>query len=400
MSPALALPTRPWSRRMEGAATVVFWFVLGVLMAVREISRTGPGEAIEWNEIGEMFAELGLWAALTPLVFWLALRFPAERSAWLGRLVLQIAVGIGIAYVFEYVTRGLFRPLFGTDLPPGRGWTPLGAFTRLRMLDELVVYLAILAAGYARTALFQVQERRAEAERLLAERTHLVAERAQLEAQLAEARLSALRMQLNPHFLFNTLNAVSALVEHDPAGVRTMIARLSSLLRRVLDGNSAAPEVPLREEADFLRDYLDVQRVRLQDRLSVEESWAPGTLDALVPPLLLQPLVENAIGHGIAQVPDGQTGTIRLTATRERAHLVLRVEDNGPGLREPGEGRQGVGIANTRERLNALYGKTGTLALRRGSGWTQAEVRLPFRSEHIRDPEDATHGHETTAVLP
>ncbi len=402
--PLLQIPDRPWSRRVEGAATVTFWLVLGLLMSVREISRSGPGDPVRWNEIGEMMAELGVWALFTPVVFWLVQR---ASGGWTRRVAMQVLAGLAIAFVVEYVTRGLLRPLFRGAIAPERQWTLVGSFTRLRMLDEVVVYFAILAAGYARAAMFQVQERRAEAERLLTERAHMVAERAQLEAQLAEARLSALRMQLNPHFLFNTLNAVSALVEHDPAGVRTMIARLSSLLRRVLDADGSVQETQLRDEADFLRDYLDVQQVRLQDRLRVEEAWGPGTLGALVPPLILQPLVENAIEHGIAQIHE-RVGTVRLSAVREGARLVLRVEDDGPGLSpeaqpagasgerqsagartegsrtegsRTGARRSGVGLANTRERLKALYGASASLKLRAASGGgTVAEVTLPFRA--------------------
>ncbi|OZC03273.1 hypothetical protein BSZ36_09955 [Rubricoccus marinus] len=379
-------PARPWSRRMEGAVAVAFWFTLGLLMSAREISRSGPGEPIAWNAIAEMMAEIGLWALLTPAVFWLVRRAPAERGAWVSRIALQVVAGLAIAFVVEYITRGVFRPLLRGPVPLDRQWTAAGSFVRLRMLDEVVVYLAILAAGYARTAMFQVQERRAEAERLRSERAQLVADRARLEAQLAEARLSALRMQLNPHFLFNTLNAVSALVEHDPAGVRTMIARLSSLLRRVLDSDGSVQEMPLREEADFLRDYLDVQQIRLQDRLRVEESWEPGTLAALVPPLILQPLVENAVGHGISQISD-RVGTVRLSASRVGATLVLRVEDDGPGLPpEAKSSRLGVGLANTRARLDALYGGAASLTLSPASGGgVVAEVVIPYRS--VGSPE-------------
>ncbi len=232
--------------------------------------------------------------------------------------------------------------------------------------------MAVLAAGLARDALVRLREREAEAARLLADRVRL-------EGQLTEARLSALRMQLNPHFLFNTLNAVSALVERDPSGVRTMIARLSSLLRRVLDDDGAT-EVPLRDELAFLRDYLDVQRVRFQGGLEVEEAIAPELLDALMPPLLLQPLVENAVGHGVRRLEDG-VGRIRLSARRDGDRLVLAVEDNGPGL-TAGDGlggSGGVGLPNTRARLDALYGADGSLSVRdRPGAGVIAEVTLPF----------------------
>ena len=378
-------PSRPWSRRAEALAAGGFWLVLGVLTVVREAVRPWRDDPITTGEVIESMAEVGVWALLTPVVFWVARRFAAERDAWAGRLALQLALGVAVALLVEWVSRGLLRPILlgppPPDVPaPFREWSVAVTVRQLWFLDELIIYLAVLAVGYARHALLRLRERQAEAERLLAER-------ARLEAQLAEARLSALRMQLNPHFLFNTLNAVSALVERDPAGVRTMIARLSSLLRRVLD-DDGAPEVPLRDELAFLRDYLDVQRVRFQGRLEVEEDLAPEALDALVPPLLLQPLVENAVGHGVRRIEEG-VGTIRLGARVEADRLVLTVADNGPGLEAPapgleagpaGEGSGGVGLKNTRARLDALHGAAGRLELRDApGGGVLAEVTLPFR---------------------
>ena len=364
---------RPWSRRADAVGVVCFWLSLGALIAAREAAR--GWDAADWPEVAETFAEVGLWALVTPAVFWLVRRWPAERGAWAGRVAVQLAAGVAVAFAVEWATRGGLRPLLTGPLPADREWTLAGTFGRLRLLDEVIVYLAVLAAGYARSALFQVHERRAEAERLLADR-------ARLEAQLAQARLSALRMQLQPHFLFNTLHAVSALVERDPAGVRTLIARLSSLLRRVLDADDA-PTVPLADEAAFLRDYLDVQRIRFQGRLEVREDWAPGTMDAQVPPLVLQPLVENAVGHGVSRIEDG-VGVLTLSSRRQGDRLTLTVEDNGPGLVPDarGDGAErpgGVGLANVRARLAALYGDRAGLTLaERSGGGVRAQVSLPF----------------------
>ena len=365
--------SRPWSRRAEGLAVVGFWLTLGILSALREASQGGGGGPVEWGEIVETFAEVGIWALLTPLVFWVALRYPLGKEAWAKRFVAQIALGVAIAFLVEYLTRGVLRPLLSGPLPAHRAWSISDTFTRLRLLDEFIIYVATLAAGYARATLFQLRDRQLEADRL-------IADRARLEAQLAEAHLAALRMQLNPHFLFNTLNAVSALVERDPAGVRTMIARLSSLLRRVLDTDGALL-APLRDEVAFLRDYLDVQRIRFQDRLQVEEAWASETLDALVPPLVLQPLVENAIGHGVSRIEDG-IGVVRLSAHRDGRQLVLTVEDNGPG---PGPAQTerpgGLGLPNTKARLEALYGDAASVKLTpASSGGTLATVSLPFQT--------------------
>ncbi|PAP78025.1 sensor histidine kinase [Rubrivirga marina] len=374
---------RPWTRRAEALAAAAFWLALGLLTVTREALRPWRTDPMAAGEIAETLAEYGIWALITPAVFWLARRYPAERGAWAGRLVAQVGLGVVVALGIELLTRNVLRGLLLGPPEPGREWTLGAAFSQLWFLDELIIFLAVLAVGYARATLYRLREREAEATRLLAERT-------QLEGQLSEARLSALRMQLNPHFLFNTLNAVSALVERDPAGVRTMIARLSSLLRRVLDDDGSA-EVPLRDELAFIRDYLDVQRVRFQDRLEIEESIAPETVDALVPPLLLQPLVENAIGHGVRRIEEG-VGTIRLAARVDDGRLRLSVEDNGPGL-DGGDGQAGsaggVGLRNTRERLHALYGDDAELALRdRPDRGVVAEVVLPFRPAPVA-PEPA-----------
>jgi two-component sensor histidine kinase len=204
-----------------------------------------------------------------------------------------------------------------------------------------------------------------------------------LSAHLTEARLHALRNQLQPHFLFNALNGIATLVRRDPQGAHEMLTSLSELLRLTLS-QCERQEISLREEIDFLDRYLEVQRMRFGDRLSVRKEIAPATLDCAVPPLVLQPLVENAIRHGIE--PLGNPGCVRIEARHESDDLVLVVEDDGVGM-EPLEtdrpvNGHGVGLASIRERLVSLYGERGQVVLRgkNGSGTgVQAEVRLPFR---------------------
>ncbi len=379
-----ALDTRPWSRRTEGLAVLGFWVLLGALTLLRRaLDPRGPA-GLSPLDTALTFAEYVLWAVLTPVVFSLVRRYPLEREVWARRLVLHLALAFAVAAAVELfrilVTQALLPDLgrpgmarrFARRLSPGR------AITHLQFLDELVIYVAVLAAGFARDYFLRFRERQAEASRLLAET-------GRLEAQLADARLSALRMQLNPHFLFNTLHAVSALVERDPAGVRRIVARLSTLLRRTLD-ETTPREVPLRDELDFLRDYLDIQRVRFQGSLEVVEDVAPDTLDALVPNLILQPLVENAVEHGVSRVEAG-TGRLVLRARRAPTpantggdRLVLEVEDNGPGLTAAGD-RDGVGLGNTRARLEALYGEAQALTLRPApAGGTVATITLPFHT--------------------
>jgi LytS/YehU family sensor histidine kinase len=224
-------------------------------------------------------------------------------------------------------------------------------------------------AGFARIYYLQKKERQAEAERLEA--------RAEaLEAQLTEARLEALRRQLNPHFLFNTLHAVSTLVDRDPAGVRRMIARLSELLRHVLD-EEAPQEVPLSDELDFLDDYLEIQSIRFQGALDTCLDVPPALHDARVPHLILQPVVENAIKHGASQVRG--VGRIELRARRDDDRLVLTVTDNGPGL--PPDQEEGVGLRNVRARLEALYGVEQAVRLTSApEGGTRATLELPHHT--------------------
>jgi len=206
----------------------------------------------------------------------------------------------------------------------------------------------------------------------------LQAETARLQAQLAEARLSALRSQIDPHFLFNTLNAVSALVERDPRGVRRMIARLSELLRHSLEG-AGEPVVTLRQELAFADRYLEIMRIRFQGSLEVEQRVDDEVCDALVPNLVLQPLVENAVKHGLGRLRG--IGKIEIEARREEGRVVLRVRDNGPGMDGAAPAREGVGLRNTRERLAQLYGADAALTLRTpDGGGFEAEVRLPWRA--------------------
>jgi LytS/YehU family sensor histidine kinase len=201
----------------------------------------------------------------------------------------------------------------------------------------------------------------------------------QVEAQLARAELQALRMQLHPHFLFNALNSISALMYSDVEAADSMLARLSTLLRSRL-ADASPPEVSLKEELESLEQYLDIERIRFADRLTVRTTIAPDTVSALVPSLVLQPLVENAIRHGIAQRESA--GLIEINTLRENGSLHLEVRDNGPGLSNATLPSSGIGLSNTRERLRCLYGEAQSLELRNAArGGTVVEVVIPYHSE-------------------
>ncbi len=200
-----------------------------------------------------------------------------------------------------------------------------------------------------------------------------------LEARLAEARLQALRMQLHPHFLFNTLNAISTLVHKDPNAADEMIVNLSELLRATLD--TTDQEISLRKEIEFLDRYLEIQQVRFGSRLRIEKRIEANTLDALVPTMILQPLAENAIRHGLE--PRTEPGRLQITAALESGRIHLRVEDDGPGVKQSAGPRQpeGIGLTNTRARLEALYGTSARLLISSSSqSGFAVDLELPFKT--------------------
>ena len=350
-----------------------FWTFLAILSAAsrlldprgfgfRGMSPTGP--------ILLSFVESWLWAALTPAIFWLGGRVGLERRRLAGRLLVLFLVGVGIAILMYFLLAVARDELI--DVARRRPFRFTREVAAFRFVPQLLFYFAILTAGFAREYFLRVRQQQAHA--------------ATLQAQLADARLDALRMQMNPHFLFNTLHAVSAMVERNPAGVRKMIARLSELLRHTTDTH-ASDEVPLRDELEFLSRYLEIMEIRFQDRLSVEKRIDPATLDALVPNLILQPIVENALQHGVSRTKGA--GRITIASDVRGSQLVLLVHDNGPGLVPSAP--PGVGLENTRARLSQLYGSAASLVLLSPpEGGTTAEITLPFhvkRSDGVHEDE-------------
>jgi LytS/YehU family sensor histidine kinase len=309
-----------------------------------------------------------LWGALTPLILRLGQRFPCEGPKWFKGLMVHLPAAMILAAVHiaaATVIKMIIRPF---DV-----WSDTNPFLvqyRAELsnffLFDFFIYWAILGVGYA----FDYRERYRERESLAS----------QLKAQLAEAQLESLKMQLHPHFLFNTLHTISGLVrtgERQPAV--NMISGLSNLLRRALD-NADEHEVPLREELKFTELYLDIQKVRFSDRLTVRMEIAPETLDARVPNLLLQPLVENAIRHGISL--NDSPGTITINTYSNDGLLHIKIGDNGPGLQSGWrmEESEGIGLANTSERLKHLYGSEHRFDLRNGAeGGLTVAITIPFR---------------------
>lgn len=315
--------------------------VLSVFTAVHMYFFYRQRDPIDWLEAFlSGFATWYPWVLLGPGVFFLGRRVPFEPGRWR----LAVLVHLPAALVFGVLHGGL-RAAAGpfVDTQP----IPAGRIILGQLLLTALSYWVLLATHQA-----WMYYRRYRAREL---RT------SQLESKLAQAQLEVLRMQLHPHFLFNTLHAVSALVHRDPDAADEMISQLSDLLRMTLD-NFGVQEVSLREELEFVEKYLDIQQTRFRDRLRVVMDVPAETLDARVPNQALQPIVENAIKYGVAaRTGEGQ---IEIRARGGRSMLRLTVRDDGPGLPATVNGRSvGIGLANIRARLKQLYGPLATLDL-------------------------------------
>jgi two-component system LytT family sensor kinase len=295
-----------------------------------------------------------LWGLLAPGIIWLGRRFPLERGHWARSTGIHLIAGVGVA-LLKWWLDNLFRHYV----------LGLSSATSLVYVfhGNLLTY-SILVAG---TQGYHYYERYRQGE----------LRSAQLSAQLAQAQLQALRMQLHPHFLFNTLNSIATLIHKDPDAADRMTARLSDLLRLTLD-NIGVQEVPLAQELEFLERYLEIERTRFSDRLVVRIDVAPETLDASTPYLILQPLVENAIRHGIAA--RSSPGCVIVRAARNGGMLILEVKDDGPGIRSPAASNNGIGISSTRLRLEKLYGDEHTFELSNAAeGGLAVKLTFPFQ---------------------
>lgn len=296
-----------------------------------------------------------LWTVFSPAVIALTARVPFTREHLARALASHLPAGLLIAFMKTIAEGLLTRRLLA-------GGAIVFGISKLYM--AVLVYAAIVAAvQYA-------DQRRVSQDRAL--------RASRLEAELARAQVDALKMQLHPHFLFNTLNAISGLMREDVDAADTMLAQLSELLRRTL-ATEGRQEVPLGEEIQWLRAYLAIQQTRFGDRLDVRIDVAAGSQSALVPTLILQAIVENAVRHGFS----AQTGPgcITIAADRTGERLVIDVTDDGPGAPEPV--REGYGLRNTRSRLRALYRDRAVLDVARrttGHG-TVSRIELPFRTE-------------------
>jgi signal transduction histidine kinase len=363
---------------------LLVWTVFGLVETIKGyigLSLNGaPTGLAGWMRalVGNMPFWYG-WALLTPVIFWIAARFRLDESRGRTRAIAVHALAAALASaVHLIVISALYQvTIIRTTPPEVLGREPSYLATLITWYNyfyvmQLFMYFGVAGAFYA----FDYHRRNLESAALTG---RLRAQAAQLQLGLAEARLHALRMELNPHFLFNTLNAIAGLARRQESdAVVAMLARLGDLLRATLD-RDLGQETPLERELALLELYLDIERVRFGERLAVELRIAEETRQALVPTLVLQPLVENAIRHGIAMRPG--VGRVRIAAWRDEGEIVLEVRDTGEGVAaDRGVLPSGVGLSNTRSRLAQLYGDRARLSLENvADGGARTRVWLPYR---------------------
>ena len=327
------------------------------------------GRAVPWRAYFVVWLTTAYaWALLAPFAWWLARRIPIERRNWWRGIGFHLLLSLVFALVEEILFAAI-TPVFGLPWFPRNFLATFRAVVPIDFHLNVIIYLLIVGlqhgVGYYRK-LYEREQMSAQLE----------VRARQLETQLVQANLNALKTQLHPHFLFNTLHAIVVLVrQHKTDEADQMLTNLSELLRRTLSVWQTQ-EVPLQLEIEFTNLYLDIQRVRFQDRLTVEMSLSPVTLSALVPSLLLQPLVENAIRHGVSKT--NAPVRIELKSNLRDSLLEIQVCDDGPGLSVEGSGN-GLGLSNTRARLQHLYGEKQSLRLDTAArGGTIATVLLPY----------------------
>jgi two-component system, LytTR family, sensor kinase len=326
-----------------------------------------------------LILNLTLWyvpAALTSPIFLIAARFRLDADRWLRAILVHAAAAVAFSIVHMAAMMAM-RVVLWPDLRemPAAEWWSYAQGLYLQNLDwSLMTYAAVVGLSYALGYYRESQARALKA--------------AHLETSLIEARLKTLEAELHPHFLFNTLHAISTLVHTDPETADRMISRLSDLLRLTFDRSGAAG-VTLKEELEFLQKYLEIEQIRFQDRLAVKFDIDPETLDTDVPRLILQPLVENAIKHGIG--PRAGQGLVQISTKKRTDGTWIEVRDNGVGLSRNARAgfTNGVGLSNTRARLECLYGNQHRLEFAEGNGGLSVQMLIPPHRPHQAQSDPA-----------
>jgi two-component system, LytTR family, sensor kinase len=350
-----------------------FWTFYGAMITaiLRSMLEDTPFGPI----VGFSFGGAVLWAALTPALLRLVQRMRSSRAPQPASVALLLVIGLAVAIVVATSVSGI-----GYVAEEELEAIGFGAMFRYRLPLDSLASLLVVTAGLALSYLEDLHLRQSET--------------VALRAQLMESRLDSLRAQLNPHFLFNTLNAVAGLVTTDPKRVQQILAQLSDLLRYSLAG-SADQEITVESELSLLRQYLDILELRYAGFLRTHIASDPSVRDALIPNMILQPIAENALKHGVSR--SGGEGWIEAEAMREEDHVVITITDSGPGSGRTGSASEaprsggGFGLRHTRERLQQLYGQDGSFRLiPTPAGGMIAELRIPYRtrsasiSDHAR----------------
>lgn len=343
---------------MRWCVGFIVWTLLGFSFALRSyLAALQENIQVSWKTaLSGYLVDFYLWGLISPLIFILAKRFELRRN-----LARNLFVHAAFSAIFSFAVLAVAAPAYWYLGYPNTVRTPTlldlfrsTAFSAYYLHMGLTIYWMTLVVAHATHYYQDMREGETKA--------------AQLATQLAQAQLQALKMQIHPHFLFNTLNSIAALLHKDVEAADRMIARLGDFLRLTLKG-SDAQTTSFGQELEFLKCYLDIERTRFQDRLTVEMDVEPQSLDVIVPNLILQPIVENAVRHGLAQRTTAGRITIRAFKRNER--LVMQVEDNGGGLKTSvnsnGSSSGGIGLNNTRARLQQLFGDDYGLSIANSS---------------------------------
>jgi two-component system, LytTR family, sensor kinase len=371
-----AVPQRGERQRYFLVSVWLVWTVLAILSFARHSfvdSHLGWNRR-SWHDLLAWFACFYPWALLTPPIFWLERRFSLTGEFWkrsLGPLFLASFVFSYLGFQLDIVLNFLLDWAFGLHPSASRF---LVRATIVELAFGQFFFWCTWATGWALRTFAQYHRQARMA-------AQLSLEKAQLEASLRTAELESLRMRLNPHFLFNTLQNISVLTQHDPKVATQMLTRLGDLLRTALRRDVPA-ETTVKDEIALTRDYLAVERMRFGDRLTILVNVAPAAEQALIPSFLLQPLVENAVIHGLRGASQG--GTIAMQAKRAGHRLVLTVADNGRGLPDTWHSslKTGVGLSSTQERLSRMYpGEHEFLIQRLVEGGTEVRIAIPYREK-------------------
>jgi signal transduction histidine kinase len=356
------------------------WILLAFLFSGLRyflIVQEGHSRPLNWRNVFNAQAIIYGWAILSPLIVFFAKRFRFEQRNWWRVLPAHLVAAVVFLLLHAAIYISLTKAVNPTPVTEHSGFLVETSRLLIRnWITDLPMYCFLLSSIYVVDFY-----RRFQAEQLKS---------SELKAALANSQLNALKMQIHPHFLFNTLNSISALMHEDVKAADKMVARLGDFLRMTLE-NSGNHAVSLKQEMDFVGRYLEIESVRFQDRLVVKMNIDPETIAARVPNLILQPIVENAIKHGISRQTD--VGSLIISSERHGDRLQIRVEDSGPGLQpsnENGKGSKtgGIGLANTRARLAHLYAENYRFEIKNAvPHGVIVTVELPFETKNGLQPE-------------